>query len=101
VTLGVDSVLLGRLTRTSERRTIAGLRFVKHVSHRKDEPITEIWWNKAHAFPQTVVSNDGTGSTSFSVDRVSMGVDATLLRGPAERFPGYRVVDVADWLDRH
>ena len=33
------------------------------------------------------------------VERTADGVDAALLRSPAERFPEYKVVDLAEWLE--
>jgi hypothetical protein len=33
--------------------------------------------------------------------RARRGVDATVLAPATARFPGYRVIDLADWLEKH
>lgn len=78
-----------------------GIRFARYVGHRQDNSPSEIWWSEEYALPQTVVTKAGAGRTTFSIARISPGVNAEMLRRPTERFPEYDVVDLADWRDRH
>lgn len=47
--------------------------------------------------PTECLSRDGTSRTK--VEHVSATIDRRLVTMPAERFPGYREVNVADWLE--
>lgn len=49
--------------------------------------------------PASCASRDGR--SQLSLTRVRQGADARLLSPAAERFPTYREVDVADWLEEH
>ncbi len=42
----------------------------------------------------------GVDRQAFAIEHVKPGVDATLLRPALERFPKYRVVDLAEWLEK-
>jgi hypothetical protein len=42
----------------------------------------------------------GFDRQSVSIERTRPSVDLALLRPPVERFPGYRVVDLAEWLEK-
>lgn len=53
----------------------------------------------AATLPRSCASLDGR--SHLTIDRVTAGVDPRLTALPAERFPGYREVDVADWLEEH
>ncbi len=48
--------------------------------------------------PRTFAAPDGT---QLVIERASALVDPQLVRPAEARFPGYRVVNVADWLEEH
>lgn len=99
--LGLDASALHGLEPTGHTRTMAGLRFVKQSTEQKNVPISEVWWNQDQALPSASVIVDATGSTRVSVERLRAGVNADLLRSPSSRFPDYKVVDLAEWLEGH
>lgn len=49
--------------------------------------------------PASCTSRDG--ATRMTVEHASPQFDRRLVALPAERFPGYREVDLADWLEDH
>lgn len=57
------------------------------------------WWNRAQLLPAECVSGDGR--SHLVVDGVTAGIDAALLTLPAQRFPAYREMPLADWLEAH
>lgn len=70
--LGFDAGAVSRLTPTDQSRTMAEIRFVKYGA-----------------------------ATRVSVERLSAGVNAAVLRSPLARFPEYKVVNLAEWLEGH
>jgi hypothetical protein len=99
--IGVDMAVLGTLTPTSESRTSAGLQFRKHAAVAQGQGVSEVWWNAEQLLPLTTVIRDAAGVTNVTVQGLRSGVDATLLRSPSSRFPKYRLVDLAEWLEGH
>jgi hypothetical protein len=99
--VGFDPTLLDGLRRTGTTRTIEGIRFVRYEPARGATSTREAWWSDDELFASSFVRRDDTGSTRFAVKRVQLGVDAALLQLPPVRFPAYRVVDFADWLEGH
>jgi hypothetical protein len=56
--------------------------------------------------PATAAARPGScaaldGRSHVTIDRVTPGVDPHLIAHPSQRFPQYREVDVADWLEDH
>ncbi|HLG55278.1 MAG TPA: hypothetical protein VI485_08095 [Vicinamibacterales bacterium] len=99
--VGFDTKLLERLKPTGETRTLGGLRFVRYAATAKAAVSQGAWWNADQALPSSFVMADAGGLTRLSLQRVRSGADLALLRPPASRFPTYRVIDLADWLERH
>jgi hypothetical protein len=97
--MGADVAGLSRLTPTGRVRVTSGVSFRQYSAPNDDRGLPEIWWNEALVLPGAMVLRDATGVTRFSVERVRQGVDATLLDAPAARFPGYKAIDVAEWLE--
>lgn len=101
LTLGFDLGLLTELEPNPTTRTVDGHRFVHYTARRKDVMVREVWWNAAQALPSDVVTARGAGSVRLRVEHVRPGVEAALLQAPSTRFPAYRVVELADYLERH
>jgi hypothetical protein len=99
--LGLDPSVLRQLKPTGQARTINGIRFVKQAPLDENARVSDVWWSEEHALPSAFVISHGTGSTRISVTRLRAGVTADLLTSPTSRFPAYRMVDLAEWLEGH
>lgn len=99
--LGFDPESMTRMKPSGQSRTLGGIRFAHHVADREDAGTREVWWSDDQILPSEFVTTDVTGSIRFSVESVRVGADAAVFRAPASRFPGYRVYELADWLERH
>jgi hypothetical protein len=95
--LGFDPAQLHGLVATGDVRSVDGLAFVRYASPAG----IERWWNAHHLLPIHVTTSDGRGTSTLHVVRIRRGVDQALLEIPARRFADYRVVDLAEWLERH
>ena len=96
----LDADWLDRLVATSTKRTIGGIHAVRYaLGDRPEDHQGEVWWAAEHALPMAFTIANGVETTRLSVERMKAGADPTLLRPPALRFPGYAVVQFADWLE--
>jgi hypothetical protein len=100
LSLGLDHELLQGLEPGAASRAIGNVKVIRHATDRKDVELQEVWWSENHFLPGAFTSRQAAASLRFSVERVRSGVDAALLRPAAERFPKYRQVDLAEWLER-
>lgn len=96
--MGFDATTLNRLTPKSESRTTAGIRFRKHAA-AEQAVISEVWWNQDYLLPESFVVQDPAGVTSVSLRGLKVKADSAVLQSPSSRFPDYRVVDLAEWLE--
>ena len=101
LTLGFDHRLLGTLPPAPEVRAIGEVQFARRPARAVGAVPNHVWWNDVHALPAEFASEDAVGQVRFSIDRISSEVDTQLLRPPTVRFPAYRLVDLADWLESH
>ena len=99
--LGLDPGVLRQLKPTGQTRTINGIRFVKQAPLEANARISDVWWSEQHALPSAFVMSHGAGSTRVTIERLREGVTADLLTSPISRFPAYRMVDLAEWLEGH
>ena len=99
--LGFDTQLLAGYKRTQDVRTVGGIRFARYTNASRSAKSDEVWWSDEQVLASSFATHDSTGFTRFSVERARPGVDLSLLRPAQERFPAYRAVDVADWLEKH
>lgn len=97
LTMGVDARAV-TAAGAAEARTLAGLRFDK-VRVEPGEHGRTLWWNAEQLLPLEYAAG-GTGP-SLAVVKISPGAEPARLRAPEVRFPGYRVVEFADWLEEH
>ena len=77
------------------------MHFVRYAATGNAAVTQDAWWNADQILPSAFATVDAGGLTRFSLERLRLGADATVLRAPASRFPTYRVIDIADWLERH
>ena len=101
LTLGFDPELLKRLQAGTTVRRIDGQPFVRYTALHDDVPVQEVWWSAAQALPTDVLTTGGGGSVRLRIEHARRGVDSTILQAPPTRFPTYRVIDFADYLERH
>jgi hypothetical protein len=96
LTMGVDARAV--TAASGEARRVAGLPFLK-TRVTTAGARGALWWNADQLLPlEYAGAGDGT---SLSVVKIAPGVDQSRLRAPEARFPGYRVVEFADWLEEH
>jgi hypothetical protein len=97
LTLGFDHTQLAGAISSAEVPTIDGVAFTRFTVARDGKPL-EVWWNAAQLLPAEFSSIDATGRTRLSIQRIR-AVDETVLQRPQSRFPQYRGVDLAEWLE--
>jgi len=96
LTLGFDPRSLDGMRPTGDVRTMGGLRFVRHAGGGDT-----VWWSAEALLPAELSSDASGRSARLVVESVSTTIDPALLRAPGLRFPAYRQIDVAEWLEGH
>lgn len=99
LTMGFDPSVLDALRSSGKTRTVGDIRCLQYAG-AKDDRAQEVWWSAEELFPCAFVIRDTAGSTEFVVEQIQRTIDANVLQRPSLRFPDYRSVDVADWLER-
>lgn len=97
LTMGVDALSVTAAA-SPRARALAGLRFT-HAAVGGDGGRGRLWWNAEQLLPLEYGTADGT--TSLAVVKIAARADTARLAAPEFRFPGYRVVELADWLEEH
>jgi hypothetical protein len=103
ITLGVDLAALEGMDATQESRVVDRVAFTRFTARGQNDAISDVWWSQSHLLPLQVVSRgtNGTPAVRLSVVAIRDAVDEALLQAPAVRFPGYREIGYADWLEKH
>lgn len=99
--IGFDPSALSLLKPTGQARTLGGIRLMRYAAEQKDAGVSEVWWNQEQALPAAFVTIAGGRSTRVSTERLRSGVKPERLRSPSVRFPAYKLVDLAEWLEGH
>jgi hypothetical protein len=99
LTLGFDARLLEGWTRVNNVRNLGGMRFTKFVGAGKVR--AAVWWNADNVLPAEYVIRDSSGTTKLSLANVRAADNRGVLQSSLQRFPEYREVDLADWLESH
>ena len=97
--LGLDPEIVPRLQAAAQTRAIMGVPFRKQVIEDGSAELADVWWNAELALPGAFTMKDGNGSTRVSIERIVRGAKETRLHLPSSRFPSYKLVDLADWLE--
>ena len=95
VSLGFDHRFLAEASATSHERRVGGVRFVQYTT-----PAASFWWSAEAGLATDFTEQQGPSALRVSIEAVSPGVNESLLRDPAVRFPAYEVLDVAEWLEQ-
>jgi hypothetical protein len=99
--LGVDASVVNRLTPSPQSRALAGMRFRRYATRGDGPGLAEVWWNQEQLLLLAATIRDAAGVTTVTVERLEAGADPALLRPPPARFPDYKVIDLAEWLEGH
>jgi hypothetical protein len=94
-----DGMGVSTVTATRDWQWIGGVRFTRHVAAADAPHPPHLWWSEDQLLARRMVATDPAGRTRTTVLDVRAGIDRTLIEPPASRFPAYRVVSVADWLE--
>jgi hypothetical protein len=96
--IGVQHEGLQRLSRTGRSERHFGFEFVERRSPTGAGD-DAVWWSDEAALPWLV--SGGERRQVLRVTSLQRGVDRARFREPLERFPGYRVLDIADYREKH
>lgn len=100
VMFGLTRDLIATTEPLPPSRRRAAIVFTRHMPREADGVLTDLWWNAARALPERYTIRTAAGTVRFTLDRLQLTADRGRLAAPAERFPGYRIVDLAEWLER-
>jgi hypothetical protein len=100
VTFGIDDELLARFATTADARTVGGIRFTRYDAPAAQAGVSDVWWNRDHALPGAFTVARGLTSVRFSVSRIGPVAKREVLAPSRSRYPDYRVIDLADWVER-
>jgi hypothetical protein len=100
VTFGIDPALVSELTASGASRTAGGIRFAKFARTGPEQDRATVWWSRDHALPQDAHLATAASSIRLTVAGIRPGADPALIAPPASRFPSYRMMDLADWMER-
>lgn len=92
VGLGAPPELIAGFRTSGQRQALGGFEF-EEAAAPGAAGLDALWWSRAAAAPLRL-SRPGAGAVVLL--GVRPGIDGSLLEPPERRFPGYRVVDVAD-----
>lgn len=96
--VGVRVDELQRLSRTGKSERHFGFEFAEWRSPTEADD-QAVWWSDEAALPWLV--SGGALRGVLQVSSLQRGVDRAVLQEPLERFTGYRVMDIADYRERH
>jgi len=99
ITMGIDLPALAQVRASTKRRSVLGIEFARHAPTSPDVALRDLWWSAEQLLPRSYTARSSGGSLQFRV-RLRRGVDDRKLAHPRSRFPDYRVLDVADWLEQ-
>lgn len=98
LTLGFDAALLANATPSRDIRVIDGITFARFRVPSGGKSL-DVWWSPEQLLTAEFTRTDDKGLTRFSIQGIRRAVDQNVLRPPESRFPDYRSVDLADWLE--
>jgi len=100
LTLGFDSGTLAHRTPVGEARRAFDLPFQHFTIPAADAAVQEVWWHQGQLLPLKIVRRrPAASSTVVTVRQRRLDVDLRRIASPATRFPHYRQLDFADWLE--
>lgn len=98
--LGFDPGSLDQLERQNEERQAFSLAFQRFTARLADAVVREAWWNPSELLPLQVTRRRMQGEpVVVTVRQWRAAIDRERLVLPSERFPAYRQLELADWLE--
>ena len=99
LTLGLDEQRLAGPVASHDARTISGLRFTRMQVRDNEGQGSDVWWNQEHLLAAVSSASGSGGWVQTTIRRVTAIIDRRLLESTAVRFPQFRQVDLAEWLE--
>lgn len=98
--MGVEPAAVAPATATRRTQTLSGVVFRQHAQP-VDGGVNEVWWNKEYLLAWRVVTQHQGSTTTVTVMTLQQAAGDERLRSPADRFPDYKLIDLAEWLEGH
>ena len=100
VMFGLSVDLIDGVVRQRDTRVVSGVLFTRYTAAGTAAILRDLWWNADQALPERYTVRAAATIVHVTLNRLQPSVNERLLVPPASRFPGYRVIDVATWLER-
>jgi hypothetical protein len=101
LSLGFDPATLTGYIRTADQRTLGPVHFVRYTANGRTAAVPDIWWSDEQLLASRFGVGDPQAEARLEIARATAGVDPSVLQPAASRFPTYKVVSLADWLEKH
>ena len=98
--MGVDPAAIAPAHATRRTEKLSGVVFRQHAQS-VDEGVNEVWWSQEHLLASRVVTHHQGSTTTVTVTKIQHVAADDRLRSPAQRFPDYKQIDLAEWLEGH
>jgi hypothetical protein len=101
VTLGCDNppATTGTAPAPASSKVVSGFAFHRVPSAARGN--AGAWWNTDQVLPAECTRTDADGTARLTLVSASPNVDTARLQPPTARFPSYRAIDLAEWLEGH
>lgn len=84
---------------TRDWQLIGGVKFIRYAPADIASRASHVWWSEDHLLAREAGAPEPAGRSRSAILEIRAGIDRSLLELPASRFPGYRVMSIADWLE--
>jgi hypothetical protein len=103
LTLGFDAATLTDMHKTTESRAVHGVVAIRFTSSRSGALDADVWWSQTDLLPVKITTSEPKGPSvvRLVVTGIERSVNEALLKSPSTRFPAYREIGYADWLEGH
>jgi hypothetical protein len=98
--MGVEPAAVAPATATRRTEELSGVVFRQHTQP-VNGGVNEVWWNEEYLLASRVVTHHEGLTTTVTVTKLRHAAADERLRSPADRFPGYKLIDLAEWLEGH
>ncbi|MGE0592244.1 MAG: hypothetical protein AB7G23_11665 [Vicinamibacterales bacterium] len=96
VTMRIDPAQVEALPAGQGSAHVAGWSFTHHAATASEAPLEEIWWSDELLLPQRFVLRESGRRVTSTIEQLTLGIDEGMLQDPDERFPDYRMLELAD-----
>lgn len=99
VSFGVPLRALQESSPTGRSRSFAGFEFIERRAREGGADTNEVWWSDEAAAPLRL--SGAKDAPDLEMTSLRATIDPSLLVDPRRRFPGYAVMDIADFREAH